>query len=118
MPVRPPIHKPPGHRTKKQKQRLRWDEIKNRPTEKLRRSARFLKARKSFMIRNPICVQCLKVDEVTPSTVLDHIIAHKGDVALFWDHDNWQALCKTCHDKKTYKHDGSFGNKRKDLPKE
>jgi hypothetical protein len=33
-----------------------------------------------------------------PSTVADHIKEHKGDEQLFFDRDNLQALCKTCHD--------------------
>jgi 5-methylcytosine-specific restriction enzyme A len=30
--------------------------------------------------------------------VVDHIIPHKGDINLFWDTKNWQALCKWHHD--------------------
>lgn len=33
-----------------------------------------------------------------PASVVDHIVAHKGDQVLFWDTDNWQALCKPHHD--------------------
>jgi len=36
--------------------------------------------------------------DVTPATVVDHIIPHKGDDKLFWDQTNWQPLCKECHD--------------------
>ncbi len=35
---------------------------------------------------------------ITPATVVDHITPHRGDQALFWDYDNWQSLCKQCHD--------------------
>jgi 5-methylcytosine-specific restriction protein A len=42
--------------------------------------------------------------------VVDHIIPHKGDKDLFWDSNNWQPLCKTCHDEKTAREDGAFGN--------
>jgi len=39
---------------------------------------------------------------VTVATVVDHVVPHRGDMRSFWDHQhNWQALCKTCHDKKT-----------------
>jgi 5-methylcytosine-specific restriction protein A len=24
-------------------------------------------------------------------------VPHKGDRALFWDRDNWQPLCTSCH---------------------
>lgn len=50
---------------------------------------------------NPLCVECEKAGRVTPSEVVDHIKPHKGDVVMFWDVDNWQALCKRCHDRKT-----------------
>ena len=36
---------------------------------------------------------------------LDHIIPHRGDRRLFWDRNNWQALCKSCHDSKTMTED-------------
>jgi 5-methylcytosine-specific restriction protein A len=49
--------------------------------------------------KNALCVMCLKRGKVTAATVVDHIIPHKGDYGLFWDKDNnWQALCKRCHD--------------------
>lgn len=39
------------------------------------------------------------------ATVVDHIKPHRGDQRLFWDEDNWQALCKECHDRKTLTED-------------
>lgn len=41
--------------------------------------------------------------------IVDHIIPHRGDMKLFWDEDNWQSLCKHCHDVKTAKEDGGLG---------
>ncbi|MGM9590559.1 MAG: HNH endonuclease signature motif containing protein, partial [Faecousia sp.] len=38
---------------------------------------------------------------LTPATVVDHIIPHRGDRKLFWDESNWQPLCKDCHNRKT-----------------
>jgi 5-methylcytosine-specific restriction protein A len=52
-------------------------------------------------------------DEVVAAVVVDHIIPHKGDKALFWDSGNWQALCKRCHDVKTATEDGGFGRNRR-----
>jgi 5-methylcytosine-specific restriction protein A len=46
-----------------------------------------------------------------PANVVDHIKPHQGDEELFWDRNNWQAMNKICHDKKTVKEDGGFGNK-------
>ena len=46
--------------------------------------------------------------------MVDHIIPHKGDEALFWDEDNLQSLCTPCHNQKTAREDGGFGNTKKD----
>ena len=63
--------------------------------------AKWREARKLFLQRNPLCQNCLKNGKVTPATVVDHIVPHRGDPILFWDQENWQALCKSCHDSKT-----------------
>lgn len=62
---------------------------------------RWQRARALYLARQPLCVTCLEVNRVTPATVVDHIVPHRGDQVLFWDQDNWQALCKLCHDRKT-----------------
>lgn len=54
---------------------------------------------------HPLCVQCAKQGKYVRATVVDHIIPHRGDQKLFWDQNNWQALCKSCHDKKTLTED-------------
>jgi 5-methylcytosine-specific restriction protein A len=45
-----------------------------------------------------------------PASVVDHIVPHRGDMALFWDRSNWQAMSKLCHDRKTARENGGFGN--------
>ena len=42
---------------------------------------------------------------------LDHIIPHRGDRKLFWDRDNWQALCKSCHAKIHAEHGDRWHNR-------
>lgn len=59
---------------------------------------RWRKARETFLRRSPLCVRCAERDMTVAATVVDHIVPHKGDSALFWDSSNWQALCKPCHD--------------------
>ena len=59
------------------------------------------KARARFLRRNPLCAECRKEGRLTPATVVDHIIPHRGNQALVWDEGNWQPLCKPCHDYKT-----------------
>ena len=63
--------------------------------------SRWRAARKLYLQKNPLCVKCRENGRLEPATVIDHIIPHRGDPKLFWDQDNWQALCKACHDKKT-----------------
>jgi 5-methylcytosine-specific restriction endonuclease McrA len=45
---------------------------------------------------HPLCVKCLAIGMVTPSTVADHIIPHRGDARLFWMGD-LQSLCWEHH---------------------
>ena len=68
-------------------------------------TAQWSKARKRFLLDNPLCCRCLELGYTKAATVVDHIIPHRGDMNLFWDDDNWQALCKRCHDKKTASED-------------
>jgi 5-methylcytosine-specific restriction enzyme A len=78
---------------------------KNRGTAAQRGyGARWRKVRTHYLAKHPVCVRCCHV-----ATVVDHIIPHKGDMNLFWDRNNWQPLCKTCHDRKTATEDGGFG---------
>ena len=53
------------------------------------------------MKRHPLCEICKAGGELSPATVVDHIVPHRGDMQLFWDQNNWQPLCKDCHDRKT-----------------
>ncbi|RPH38338.1 HNH endonuclease [bacterium] len=65
-------------------------------------------ARDWYLANHPLCVKCKAIGAVRVATVVDHIVPHKGDMELFWDRDNWQALCKACHDSKTAKEDGRW----------
>jgi 5-methylcytosine-specific restriction enzyme A len=64
---------------------------------------RWREARLSHLAEQPLCVACQRADppRVEPATVVDHVVPHRGDQGLFWDRDNWQSLCKRCHDQKT-----------------
>ena len=47
----------------------------------------------------------MKRGKYTQTAVVDHIVPHRGDSNLFWDRNNWQPLCKPCHDRKTGRED-------------
>ncbi|WP_128102798.1 HNH endonuclease [Paenibacillus sp. DCT19] len=72
--------------------------------------SRWRKARDGYLKKHPLCVTHWKQGYVKEATVVDHIKPHRGDKTLFWDRRNWQGLCKQCHDVKTAKEDGGFGN--------
>jgi 5-methylcytosine-specific restriction protein A len=63
--------------------------------------SRWRKVRACYLAEHPLCASCLGDGRLTAATVVDHVIAHGGDRQLFWDRNNWQALCKGCHDRKT-----------------
>lgn len=67
-------------------------------------------ARAGFLAKHPLCVRCQALGRVVIATDVDHVIPHKGDMALFWDRSNWQSLCAPCHSAKTASEDGGFGN--------
>ena len=54
--------------------------------------------RAKYLSQHPCCVYCLQQGVITPATVVDHVVPHRGDMALFNDPTNMQPLCKTCHD--------------------
>ena len=69
-------------------------------------TAAWRKASKAFLRDvHPLCRECLKEGRYVKATVVDHIVPHRGDPNLFWDRNNWQGLCKRCHDKKTRQDD-------------
>lgn len=70
------------------------------------------KARLGYLAHHPLCRHCEAEGRTEPATVVDHIKAHKGDMALFWDTANWQPLCKRHHDEKTAREDGAFGRRK------
>ena len=63
---------------------------------------RWVKFRKQYIKENPLCVECLKAGRTTIASVCDHIIPISGGGDC-WDLGNIQALCGSCHNKKTAK---------------
>lgn len=63
-------------------------------------SNRWKKVSAAFRRANPLCAECLKNDTLTQSKVTDHIKPVNDGVDP-WDQDNWQALCISCHQKKS-----------------
>ncbi len=71
---------------------------------------RWQQYRKGWLRRHPLCGDrlagpspqhslCVQQQRVTAATDVDHIEAHRGDMGKFWDPENHQSLCGTCHDQ-------------------
>ncbi len=77
-----------------------------RPTAAARGyDGRWQKARRTFLSRaeNALCQHCKASKRLVSAVVVDHVIPHKGNQALFWDSGNWQPLCTRCHNAKSAK---------------
>lgn len=63
---------------------------------------RWEKRSKDFLRRNPLCRMCIDKGQVKQAEVVDHIEPHGAgqDQEKFWDENNWQSLCKQCHDSR------------------
>lgn len=69
------------------------------------------KASRAYLAEHPWCAECQRQGVRTPATEVDHRIPHKGNRQLFWDKENWQPLCHSCHSAKTAREDGGFGRR-------
>ncbi|MBN8749514.1 MAG: HNH endonuclease [Variovorax sp.] len=72
-------------------------------------SAAWQRARAGWLQKHPLCAEHEAAGRAVAATIVDHKVPHRGDKDLFWDSDNWQSLCKSCHDRKTAREDGGFG---------
>jgi 5-methylcytosine-specific restriction protein A len=73
--------------------------------------------RKAWFAQEPrLCAECARRGRIVPATVADHVRPHKGDPALFWDRENLQGLCASCHSVKTANEDGGFGRPVQEQP--
>ncbi|WP_082416121.1 HNH endonuclease [Pseudomonas sp. NBRC 111127] len=96
------------------------EQVKRYAKEKPRESStargygyKWQQARAGFLAKHPLCIKCQARGLVVVATDVDHIEPHKGDMVVFWDRSNWQALCASCHSTKTAGEDGGFGNSRR-----
>jgi 5-methylcytosine-specific restriction enzyme A len=104
MATRSPVHQPIGAQTETER-RTAYDRTKVRHYTK----RRWFHLRNAYLATHPLC-EC---GCGYAATVVDHKRPHNGDDALLYSWSNLQALTKQCHDRKTAKHDGGFGNVRR-----
>ena len=63
--------------------------------------------RRHQLAKEPLCRLCLEAGRVTPATVADHVVPHKGDYRAF-KLGELRSLCAECHDARqpAFKHRG------------
>lgn len=67
---------------------------------------RWHRYRTRYLRREPLCRACLAQGRTTVATEVDHItpVRQGGE---FWDPENHQPLCKSCHSRKTQAENGT-----------
>lgn len=72
------------------------------PLTKNYHSTEWKKLRESVLARdNHLCQECLKKGLITQASHVDHIQSAISRPDLFWDMNNLQSLCASCHTRKT-----------------
>ncbi len=61
---------------------------------------RWVKFRKRYLARSPLCQHCLAKGRTTVATDIDHILP-MNDGGSQYDEANLQPLCHSCHSRKT-----------------
>ena len=76
------------------------------PWRRWYKTAHWQRLRTIVLNRDPVCMICHRY----ASTVADHKKPHKGVWIMFCDLANLWGLCAHCHNEKTAREDGGFGN--------
>lgn len=81
----------------------RYNQARDIDIQKLYNSTRWKMERRRFLNAHPLCEceECIKGNSTTAATMVDHRIPHEGNLKLFWDKYNWQAMSLEHHNIKT-----------------
>ena len=98
----------PEHKKLTDKQYDTYDRC--RPASEFYRSHAWKKKRQDFLIEHPFCEECRRQGRLSKATLVDHIIPIRmGGPAL--DDENLQALCASCHSRKSIIEGSRFGKR-------
>lgn len=88
---------------KAEKKQIFTQRTKSREYHSLYESARWRAIRRDFLKKYPRCFICGK-----KATIADHIVPHRGNIELFYDENNLQPMCWSCHSAKTLRENNFF----------
>lgn len=84
----------------------RWG--RNRSSAEFYHSKEWRRKRSNFLIEHPFCEECRSNGRLTKATLVDHIIPiRRGGDPL--DDSNLQALCNSCHSRKSILEGSRYG---------
>lgn len=69
---------------------------RSKPWKKLYHNVRWYRTREYHLRKNPLCAYCYSKGTVTAATVVDHVVPHRGDPAMFWKGE-LQSMCEFHH---------------------
>jgi len=92
----PRLFRPRGAAEGKRERNRRHDERRGSARSR-GYGARWEAARAVFLAEHPLCLGCEAMGRVVPTVIVDHVVPHRGDEALFWDEGNWQPVCEWHH---------------------
>lgn len=101
----------PGYCDNHQNDARQWDNNKRAAARQQKRtlstnSTIWRRLRDQVLREQPLCAECHRNRRITEASVIDHV---NGD-ATDNRRENLQALCASCHSRKTAREDGGFGN--------
>ena len=90
------------------KERMALDRSLRGSSTKRGYDKRWRRVRDWYLARNPLCEPCFEQDRTAVATEVDHIVPlAQGGERL--DEGNLQAICRSCHAKKTARERGEGG---------
>ena len=113
MPTRPKTHRPNPFADKRRAVQRALADQRRGTRQELWYTNAWARYSRDRLKRYPWCVRHEQLGRLVPASVTDHSEPHRGDPVLFWSEPNHQSLCKRCHDAKTAREDGGFGNPRR-----
>lgn len=83
--------------------------IRDRDAAEFYHSKEWKRLRQGFLLEHPFCEECWRNGKLTKASVVDHIVPIKqGGPAL--DENNLQALCVSCHSRKSVIEGSRYGH--------
>ena len=73
----------------------------SKPVRIARGSRGYRRAVRRFLAGNPMCRVCEDEGLFTIAEEMDHIKPCGDSLELLWNKENWQPICRYCHEKKT-----------------